>query len=133
MDFYYYLLEAIKKLFQVVKMSKSSSSRAFERLKKKLEGEVLWIYISSLLLEEGGLSVVELKKRLREKFLISTRTVYLYTVLYRMEKEGLIRREPGSSGESIYFLEERGKEVYFRGLEYLRSKLELLSRRGQTS
>ncbi|MGB9785324.1 MAG: PadR family transcriptional regulator [Fervidicoccaceae archaeon] len=113
-------------------MSESSTSRAFERLRKKLEGEVLWIYVSNLLLEENGLSVVELKKRLKEKFLISTKTVYLYTVLYRMEREGLIRRETREGKESVYFLENKGKEVYMRGLEYLRSKLELLSMRNRT-
>ncbi|PNV78934.1 MAG: PadR family transcriptional regulator [Fervidicoccus sp.] len=124
-------------------MSESSTSRAFERLRKKLEGEVLWIYVSNLLLEENGLSVVELKKRLKEKFLISTKTVYLYTVLYRMEREGLIRRETregkesvyfleNKGKESVYFLENKGKEVYMRGLEYLKSKLELLSMRNRT-
>lgn len=108
-------------------MTDPRTSKAFERLKKKLEGEVLWIYISNLLMEEGGMSVVELKRRLKEKFDISVKTVYLYTVLYRMEREGLVERRTEAGRESVYFLEERGKETYRRGLEYLRSKLKLLS------
>ncbi|MEM0021777.1 MAG: hypothetical protein QW039_03950 [Fervidicoccaceae archaeon] len=110
-------------------MNGFEASRAFERLRKKLEGEVLWIYVSNLLMNGRGLSVVELKRELNEKFLISVRTVYLYTVLYRMEREGLLRREARKSGESIYFLTERGREVYEKGIEYLKNKLQLLTAR----
>lgn len=105
------------------------ATKAFKRLRRKLEGEVLWIYISNILLDENGLTVAELKRRLKEKFSIQISTVYLYTVVYRMEREGLIKRELSEDGKSIYYLEVRGREAYFRGVDYLHQMLRLLEKR----
>jgi DNA-binding PadR family transcriptional regulator len=126
-----FYVRPIKSFSRKIIMQGADSSKAFERLKRKIEGEVLWLYVSSILMEEGGLSVVELKKRLRERFSIATRSVYLYTVLYRMERESLVKKRTGTRGEAVYFLEEKGKEVYLKGLEYLKNKVDLL--RGSSS
>ncbi|MGB9708754.1 MAG: helix-turn-helix transcriptional regulator [Infirmifilum sp.] len=108
-------------------MASEVSLKAFKRLKRKLENEVLWIYVANILLHEDGLSVTELKKRLKEKFSIKVNTVYLYTVLYRMEREGLVRRKTSEEGKSMYCLEEVGKQTYLKGLEYLNRIVKLLA------
>lgn len=64
-------------------------SKAFKRFIDKLTKENLWIYIIRALMEgdKTGYEIVKSIKALG----ISTSTVNVYMVLYKMEREGLIK------------------------------------------
>lgn len=81
--------------------------KAVERLKKKLTIENLWVYILKILLTENPLKAYDVKKRLTDVYRIKPATVTVYTVLYKMCREGLI--EPVKvGGETLYRPTERG-------------------------
>ncbi|MEM1605597.1 MAG: hypothetical protein QW604_03860 [Fervidicoccaceae archaeon] len=100
-----------------------SESKAMKRLRKKLENEVLWIYICYIL-TSGEKTTHEIKSVLREKFGIKVSSIKLYSVLYRMEDEGLIKKI--ESDPIRYSLTSLGDIEYRKALIYLEEKLLLL-------
>ncbi|HEW63479.1 PadR family transcriptional regulator [Fervidicoccus fontis] len=103
-------------------MEKESKSRAFERLKKKIENEVLWIYVSCVLIKKGALSINEIKKEINDLFGIKVNTLYLYSIIYRMEEEGLIVKVEGDP-KSTYTITPEGELTYKKALVFLEEKL----------
>lgn len=97
--------------------------KALERLKKKLENEVLWIYVSNLLMRKGELTVNELKKGLVESFGLRVNTFILYSILYRMEAEGLVEKFVKEGSVTSYRLTELGVLAYRKAIVYLEEKL----------
>lgn len=108
----------------------SEGPRALVRLKKKLTVENLWLYIICLLRSRGGpLRAYDIKVMLRDKFNIDPPAVTVYTVLYRMIRDGLLRRE--RKGESVlYSLTERGNNAYLEGLVFIEEVLAKLKLQG---
>lgn len=92
------------------------------RLQRKLTVDVLWIYVVSVLLSEGPTYGYDVRKRIRGRFGFAPATVTTYTVLYRLEREGVIGRD--ESG--LYKVTPRGEELYRRALEFMRGILERL-------
>ncbi|WP_042667651.1 PadR family transcriptional regulator [Desulfurococcus amylolyticus] len=105
-----------------------STSRAYIRLVKKLTVENLWLYIVKILMEEGRpLRAYDIKVRLREKFSIDPPAVTVYTVVYRMSRDGLLSRRQ-ENGETLYSVTERGINAFKNALvliEEILSKLKL--------
>jgi DNA-binding PadR family transcriptional regulator len=91
-------------------------SRALKRLKDKLTKENLWLYIVKELAEEP-MYAYKVKVVLREKYNINVATVTVYTVLYRMEREGLITKVEGDN--TMYRVTERGLEQLNRAIEFM--------------
>ncbi|MCC6042798.1 MAG: PadR family transcriptional regulator [Candidatus Verstraetearchaeota archaeon] len=92
-------------------------SRALKRLKDKLTKENLWLYIVKELAEEP-MYAYKVKVVLREKYNINVATVTVYTVLYRMEREGLITKVKGDN--TMYRVTERGLEQLNKAIEFMK-------------
>lgn len=93
-----------------------------KRLQRKLTIDVLWIYIVSVLLSEGPTYGYDVRRRINEKYGFKPATVTTYTVLYRLEREGILEKD--ESG--IYRVTRYGEELYEKALEILRGTLEKL-------
>ena len=89
-------------------------TKALQRLRRKLTIENLWIYIVSVLIEEGPTYGYDIKKRIAARFGFRVSPVTLYTVLYRMEREGLLEKDGG-----YYRPTQRGRDAYTRALEFM--------------
>ena len=63
---------------------------ALRRLEAKLTKENLWLYILNLLKSEE-LYAYEIREKIISAFGFETATITVYVVLYKMEREGLVR------------------------------------------
>ncbi|MEZ0394743.1 MAG: PadR family transcriptional regulator [Desulfurococcaceae archaeon] len=100
--------------------------RALERLKRKITVENLWLYVMRTLELEGRpLKAYDFRRALRERFGINVPTITVYTVVYRMEREGLLRRVR-EGGETLYEATDKGREAFRRGMEFIREILKAL-------
>ncbi len=87
-------------------------TKAFNRLKKNLTTELLFLYILKLL-EEKDYYGYELREELKEKFGLKLATVTSYVILYKMESEGLVipkkkERKFGRPTRKYYTITEKG-------------------------
>ncbi|RLF08006.1 MAG: PadR family transcriptional regulator [Thermoprotei archaeon] len=103
---------------------------AYERLVKKLTVEVLWLYIVRMLTERPMYGY-EIAKELKSRFGFSPARITVYTVLYRMEREGLIESElkgglPRALGRRYYRLTSKGVKVFKKAERFLESTLKAL-------
>ncbi|MEM2024871.1 MAG: PadR family transcriptional regulator [Desulfurococcaceae archaeon] len=106
------------------------SPRALIRLKKKLTVENLWLYVICVLKSRGApLKAYDIKVALRDLFRIDPPAVTVYTVLYRMVRDGLLRRE--HRGEEVFYsLTEGGINAYREGLVFIEEVLAKLKLHG---
>ncbi|NOZ30891.1 MAG: PadR family transcriptional regulator [Crenarchaeota archaeon] len=93
-----------------------------KRLQRKLTIDVLWIYIVSVLLSEGPTYGYDVRRRIKEKYGFKPATVTTYTVLYRLEREGILEKDE----TGVYKVTPYGEELYHKALELLRGTLEKL-------
>ncbi|MGQ9759411.1 MAG: helix-turn-helix transcriptional regulator [Candidatus Methanomethylicaceae archaeon] len=105
-------------------------SVALRRLKEKITKENLWIYILYLL-KERPLYAYEVKEKIKERFGFEPATITAYVVLYRLEREGLVKanQERGESekvGRKYYYPTEKGLQMLEAGKEVLKRTLRLL-------
>ena len=94
---------------------------ALSRLREKLTKENLWLYIISEL-RKGPKYGYELKEDLRRIYGVNVATITIYIVLYRMEREGLIRkvREELSGRRRVFYeVTPKGLETYRKGIEFI--------------
>ncbi|MEM4699918.1 MAG: PadR family transcriptional regulator [Candidatus Nezhaarchaeales archaeon] len=103
---------------------------AYERLVRKLTIEVLWLYIVKMLLERPMYGY-EIAKEFKSRFGFSPARITIYTVLYRMEKEGLLRSEYrggllSALGRRYYRLTEKGVEAFERAKRFLEEVAKVL-------
>ena len=73
-------------------------TKAMSRLLKNITVRTLWIYVLAIL-KEGPAYPYHVKKRIAERFSFNPPTVTLYTVMYRLEREGLIRKTESGTYE----------------------------------
>lgn len=103
-------------------------SKALNRLRRKLTVENLWLYVIKILIDEKKpLRAYDIKVRLRDNFAVNPPAITVYTVVYRMAREGLLARK-SKEGEVVYEVTDKGLEVYKRGIlliEEILSKLKL--------
>ena len=107
-----------------------SEPRALKRLRKKLTIENLWLYIICILKnEKKPLKAYDIKVKLREYFNINPPSVTVYTVLYRMLRDGLLIREH-RDGDILYYVSDRGLEAYNQGIVFIEEVLANLKLKG---
>ncbi|RLE76934.1 MAG: PadR family transcriptional regulator [Thermoprotei archaeon] len=97
---------------------------AYKHLVKKMTIENLWLYILRLLMEKPmyGREIIQ---ALKERFNIKSGSVTTYVVLYRMEREGLIKKikkkgRKKRNGRAYYKPTEKGVETFHKGLEFIK-------------
>uniref|UniRef100_A0A7J3QCX1 PadR family transcriptional regulator n=1 Tax=Ignisphaera aggregans TaxID=334771 RepID=A0A7J3QCX1_9CREN len=87
--------------------------------------EVLWIYIAKALKDSKPLKAYEIRKRIREIYGLRVSTITVYSVVYRMYREGLLEKI-NTGGESLYKLSKKGVEEFEKAMkliEYIVSML----------
>jgi len=72
-------------------------TKAFQRLKKNLTIDLLWIWTLKLLKERPKYAY-ELRKEFKEQFGFSPATVTYYAVLYMLEREGIVKKVEAIEG-----------------------------------
>ena len=93
--------------------------RAFDKLKKSITTDNIWVYILSILNREK-IHAYGLRKRIKEVFEWQPELITLYVVLYRIEKEGLIKSIiKGRKRE--YSITKKGKDMLNKA-KYLLNK-----------
>lgn len=100
-------------------------SRALKRLRRKITIEVLWIYIARALKDSEPLKAYEVRKRLRELYGLRVSTVTVYSVVYRMYRDGLLEKVT-IGGETLYKLSEKGLEELKKALELIESLINMI-------
>ncbi len=108
----------------------SKDSKAYQRLVKNLTIDLLWIWILKLLREKPKYAY-QLKQEIQERFNFSPATVTNYTILYLLEREGLVKKtEMRNSAERIdrkyYIITKFGEEVMNEAELYLKQTYEKL-------
>ncbi len=108
----------------------SKESKAYQRLVKNLTIDLLWIWVLKLL-REGPKYAYQLKREIQERFGFSPATVTNYTILYLLEREGLVEKtEMRNSDERIdrkyYIITKFGEEVMGDAELYLKQTYEKL-------
>ena len=108
----------------------SKESKAYQRLVKNLTIDLLWIWVLKLLREKPKYAY-QLKKEIQERFNFSPATVTNYTILYLLEREGLVEKtEMRNSEERIdrkyYVITKFGEEVMDDAELYLKQIYEKL-------
>ncbi len=104
---------------------------AFERLVTKITKENLWLYISKMLLDRP-MYAYEISKNVTARFGFSIATITVYVVLYKMQREGLIRiREiatlKGKPTRKYYELTDEGQQCLLKGAAFLQDVVHALS------
>ncbi len=90
---------------------------AFKRLISKITKETLWLYVIDVL-KEKPLYAYAVRVAIRQKYGFKVATVTVYTVLYRMRREGLLETfEEG--GTTYYKPSEKGLKAYETALNFL--------------
>jgi len=97
--------------------------KPLDRLTSSLTLNNLWLYIIKLLTEKPMFSR-ELYKALRDKYSIKADLITVYSVLYRLEREGYILRS--GSYRKYYEVTEKGKKEFQAGLNLIEKTLTLL-------
>jgi len=105
-------------------------SKAFLRLEKNLTIDLLWIWILKLL-RTGPKYAYQLKQEITDQFGFSPATVTNYTILYLLEREGLVEKtEMINNVERIdrkyYVITELGEEVMNEAESYLSDVYKML-------
>ena len=113
-----------------VNVQDPKETKAFQRLKKKLTIDVLWVWILKLL-SEGPKYAYELKQEMQKRFGFSSATVTNYTVLYLLEKEGIVKKiEISNDLERIdrkyYTLTPLGKQLFEEAKKFLKETYTVL-------
>ncbi|MCG3258814.1 MAG: helix-turn-helix transcriptional regulator [Candidatus Heimdallarchaeota archaeon] len=108
----------------------SKESKAYQRLVKNLTIDLLWIWVLKLLREKPKYAY-QLKQEIQERFNFSPATVTNYTILYLLEREGLVEKtEMRNSEERIdrkyYVITKFGEEVMDDAELYLKQIYEKL-------
>ncbi|MHA1219635.1 MAG: PadR family transcriptional regulator [Candidatus Heimdallarchaeaceae archaeon] len=108
----------------------SKESKAYQRLVKNLTIDLLWIWVLKLLKEKPKYAY-QLKQEIQERFNFSPATVTNYTILYLLEREGLVEKtEMRNSDERIdrkyYVITKFGEEVMDDAELYLKQIYEKL-------
>jgi DNA-binding PadR family transcriptional regulator len=88
--------------------------------------ENLWLYIIKILKDEGELRAYDIKKYLITYFNLRPATITVYSVIYRMVREGLIVDVKMVDG-TRYRVTEKGLETFKQGLNYINELLKILS------
>jgi len=98
--------------------------KAEKRLRRKLTVENLWMFIIAILAEKPSYAY-GVRIMLRRVFDIKVPSVTVYTVLYRMVREGLLKTER-VNGVKVYKPTKQGIEAFTRAKKFLKDIVEKL-------
>jgi DNA-binding PadR family transcriptional regulator len=104
---------------------------AYERLRDSITKGNLWLYILSEL-EEGGATPPELRKHIEEKFGVAAAAITFYSVIYRLRREGLVRKS-STKFRSAYEVTAKGTAELERARKLLREVGGLIDRAERAS
>lgn len=99
---------------------------AMRRLRRKVTTENLWLHILAAL-KEKPMYGYEIANYLRNTKGLDAAVITVYTVLYKMEREGLIARKTGNKIDlrKVYYeTTPQGTAVLQEGIEFLQSLLD---------
>ncbi len=117
-------------------MNNSSSSKSdedktaykpIERLRKKLQTDILFIWILVLLKEDKKYGY-ELRSEIKERFGFAPATVTSYHVLYKLEREGFIQptEQMMNPNRKYYEITEKGMELIEETKEFFQQTMKHL-------
>ena len=106
---------------------KPEETKAYQRLEKNFTIDLLWIWVLRLL-REGPKYAYELRQEIETKFGFSPATVTNYTILYLLEREGVVTKvDKRDSDERIdrkyYAITELGENLMDMAEEYLQNTI----------
>jgi DNA-binding PadR family transcriptional regulator len=109
---------------------KPEETKAYQRLEKNFTIDLLWIWVLKLL-REGPKYAYELRQEIQNKFGFSPATVTNYTILYLLEREGVVEKvEKRNSDERIdrkyYAITDLGEKLMDTAEAYLRTTIDKL-------
>jgi DNA-binding PadR family transcriptional regulator len=90
---------------------------ALEHLRTSLTKGNLWLYILSEL-QLNDATPGELRCRVLDKRGFAPAAITFYSVIYRLRREGLVRRS-SDSFRSAYAVTPKGKDEFLRAMSYL--------------
>ena len=97
--------------------------KPLERLESSLTLNNLWLY-SIKLISDRPMFSRELYKGMREKYKIRVNLITVYSVLYRLEREGYIKRS--GNYRKYYEVTEKGRRELQNGIRLLEDVLNVL-------
>ena len=97
--------------------------KPIERLESSLTLNNLWLYSLKLLSEKPMFSR-ELYKQIKEQCKVKANIITVYSVLYRLERDGYIERS--GNYRKYYRVTEKGKKELQDGIKLLENVLGLL-------
>ncbi|MGP3667541.1 MAG: PadR family transcriptional regulator [Candidatus Bathyarchaeota archaeon] len=103
---------------------------SIKRLISKVTKENLWLYILTEL-STRSMYAYEIAKVLKEKYQIPVATVTTYIVLYKMEREGLIKKRDseGMFRRKYYIITEKGFLALDNGKKFLNKIIKMLEKK----
>jgi DNA-binding PadR family transcriptional regulator len=101
-------------------------SRPFDRLKKLNTIENLWVYIL-LLLKESELYGWEIQSLIKKRFHFRPGLITPYRVLYRLEKNGLVKSKIKEQ-RRLYQITEKGEKELESAKEFYKEILKKLEK-----
>ncbi|MCK5304167.1 MAG: helix-turn-helix transcriptional regulator [Candidatus Heimdallarchaeota archaeon] len=106
---------------------KPEETKAFQRLQKNFTIDLLWIWVLRLL-RDGPKYAYELRQEIQTKFGFSPATVTNYTILYLLEREGVVEKvEKRNSAERIdrkyYGITDLGEQLMDAAETYLHTTI----------
>jgi DNA-binding PadR family transcriptional regulator len=116
---------------------KPEETKAYQRLEKNFTIDLLWIWVLKLL-REGPKYAYELRQEIQNKFGFSPATVTNYTILYLLEREGVVEKvEKRNSDERIdrkyYAITDLGEKLMDTAEAYLRTTTDKLFHKSSSS
>lgn len=99
---------------------------AYERLRDSVTKGNLWIYILTEL-ESRDAAPSDLRKRVRERFGVTAASITFYSVLYRLSREGLVRKS-SRRFRSSYQATAKGREELDKARRLLKDVLGWIER-----
>ncbi len=102
------------------------NSKAYERLKRKMTVENLWLYVIKVLKDVGELRAYDIKKELIKRFEIKPATITVYAVIYKMVRDELIESVSSPDG-TRYRVTKKGLETFDQGITYIDRLIKILS------
>jgi PadR family transcriptional regulator, regulatory protein PadR len=92
---------------------------AFEHLQSSLTRGNLWLYVLAEL-ERQDASPGEIRKRVEGKHGFAPATITFYSVIYRLRREGLVKRS-SEEFRSSYSITPKGRAELAKALDYIGS------------
>ncbi len=112
----------------VVTAMSDDAPKPFKRLIKKLTIENLWLYVLRYMITKNEpIKAYEVVRYIRNTLPYKPATVTVYTVIYRLSREGLVNQVK-TDGETLYKISEKGRKTFINAINFIRYILDLLGK-----